>query len=312
MYVHTCKSSVYQSFLIYTKCISSSSTRRGLVGTRTCISGPYVVYISVWRPSLTWPSNKYVFAYLVFYSWSTFICLCCCTVCDCCFDLFIFRSCFIVCECGLWWCYNFVELCPNQLLSNFFSCLDFQRWFGVVDFPIGDRTVGLCKSACWWIGAHTFFSFSLFSLTQFIFFSFSLTMSLCYICMSNIDFVQSELCCVECGIKCHSTCLISPSSVEHWVCYYCINLILPFAEGDCNVEKNDSAQLIKVNFLMDKYLDHITLNDDCRVMLNEEGLDADINYLNSTSSYSRPWPVSGFLWISASQESTLCCPFKLS
>ena len=44
--------------------------------------------------------------------------------------------------------------------------------------------------------------------------------------------------------------------------------------------------VIKVNSLTDKYLDLITLNDDGRVLPNEEGLDADINYLNYTSTYS--------------------------
>jgi len=36
--------------------------------------------------------------------------------------------------------------------------------------------------------------------------------------------------------------------------------------------KNDLAQLIKVNSLMDKYFYPITLNDDGRVLLNEKAL----------------------------------------
>src|SRR6218665_2041097 len=74
------------------------------------------------------------------------LCLCCCTVCDYCFDLF-----FSFAHVSL---SDDVIIVSNYVLNSYyfkkkFSCLDFQRWFGVVDFPIGDKTVGLRKSACW-------------------------------------------------------------------------------------------------------------------------------------------------------------------
>src|SRR6218665_1404699 len=112
-------------------------------------------------------------------------------------------------------------------------------------------------------------------------------MSLCRICMSSIDFGESILPCIMCGTKYHLIRLTSPNSIEkNWICQHCINSNLPFAERVYHLDKDNLVELIKSNLLSDKYLDPIALNDDGRMLLNEEGLDADINYFNSTSNYS--------------------------
>src|SRR6218665_1226059 len=92
-------------------------------------------------------------------------------------------------------------------------------------------------------------------------------MSLCRICMSSIDFGESVLPCIMCGAKYHLNCLTSPNSIEkNWICQHCINSNLPFAEGVHHLDKDNLVELIKSNLLSDKYL-----NDDGRMLLNEEG-----------------------------------------
>src|SRR6218665_1748030 len=95
-------------------------------------------------------------------------------------------------------------------------------------------------------------------------------------------------CCVLCDLYYHVKCLdsillLTPFKAS-WTCFQCIKLNLPFADVDVIYDYdlfNLHLNMEKQN-VIDKYLDPIDHDEEGNALLNEAGLDADLNFYNTS------------------------------
>ena len=96
--------------------------------------------------------------------------------------------------------------------------------------------------------------------------------------------VACELCDTVYHFKCAS--VKADNSDSKWICHSCVMFNLPYRDQAITTESRGLTQIINDNRLSDQYLDPSDYNDESRNLLNTEGIDADLNYLNSTSTFS--------------------------
>src|SRR6218665_2887309 len=106
----------------------------------------------------------------------------------------------------------------------------------------------------------------------------------CIVCMLNI----APVCLIDQCVLCHATCLLncidaSLHKDNSWLCHDCTKTV-PYMDF-VNTKDSLAHKTISEN-LVDDYLDPIEYYNDGRVLLNEEDLNADLNCLNSTSTFS--------------------------
>ena len=108
----------------------------------------------------------------------------------------------------------------------------------------------------------------------------------CFICKLHVAADQVGCCCVLCDLHYHVICLDSmllfTPFEANWTCFQCIKLNLPFADVDV-IDDYDHFNLylnMEKQNLTDKYLDTIDNDGEERALLNEAGLDADLNFYN--------------------------------
>jgi hypothetical protein len=114
---------------------------------------------------------------------------------------------------------------------------------------------------------------------------------LCYLCNRVDGGTSGVAICAVCNSYCHVKCLGSlwtPRDGANWCCNECISSSLPFADAylcDAIDDTMNTNHVLLANH-HDNCLDVNEINDECRFLLMDDGIDADINFYNMRSSYS--------------------------
>ena len=119
--------------------------------------------------------------------------------------------------------------------------------------------------------------------------NYEVNTNICNICFLTIEPVYLVNCCILCQNNYHLKCLKCMSShntEECWLCHQCVRLNLPFPEWDNSTAKDFLKRQNMIESLSVTYLDPIDHSDEGRMLLNDEGLDADLNCLDSSSEFS--------------------------